>query len=368
MKISVVLPCRNEEKTIGVCIGKIRKALKGKDYEIIVSDSSSDRSAIIAKNLGVKIIKHDKVGYGAAYLEGFSQATGDYIIMGDSDNTYDFLDIPRFIDELDRGYDLVIGHRKRICKAAMPLLHKYIGNPFLSFLMRIFFHEKIKDSQSGFRAIRKDKLKKLNLQTKGMELASEMIVKAIKNKLKIKEIPITYYPRVGESKLRSFNDGWKHLRFMLLYSPIYLFIIPGLILFILGFCVMIRLLFDSFQLFGLTFFTHPSIIGAFLAMIGYQTISLGLFAKTYAVNNLGEEDRFIEKFNRKLNLEKAIKLSLVVFLIGLAIDLKIVLDWIGSGFGGLEKFNLAIFATTLIIISIQTIFSAFFLSILGIKK
>ncbi|MEK6934681.1 MAG: glycosyltransferase family 2 protein [Nanoarchaeota archaeon] len=368
VKISVILPCRNEEKTIGVCIEKIKKALVGKDYEIIVSDSSKDSSAKIASKKEVKVIKHDKEGYGAAYLEGFKAVNGDYIIIGDCDNTYDFLEISKFIDELDKGFDLVVGQRKKIVNGAMPFLHRYVGNPFLSFILRLFFRAKIKDSQSGFRAIRKKRLDKLNLSTKGMEFASEMIVQALKNKLKISEIPITYYPRIGESKLRSFNDGWKHLRFMLLYSPLYLFLIPGIFLFILGLIIMARLLFGPITIFNLTFTDHPFIIGSFLTIVGYQIINLGLFAKVYAITHLNEKNKIVSSLIKYITLERAILLGILLFFIGLIIDLIILLEWFNSGFGGLAKINLAIFGTTIIIMSMQTVFSGFFLSILGIKK
>jgi len=216
-KISIVLPCQNEEKSIGVCIKKIKNALKEKDYEIIVSDSSSDKSAEIAKKLNAKVIKHNKQGYGVAYLEGFKEIKGEYIVMGDADNTYDFLEIPKFITELDKGYDLIIGSRLKgkIKKGAMKPLHRYIGNPLLTWIFNMLFDTKLSDTHSGFRAIKKNKLKKLNLKSPGMEFALEMLIKASKNKLRIQEIPIIYSKRAGESKLNSFRDGIRHLKLML---------------------------------------------------------------------------------------------------------------------------------------------------------
>ncbi len=216
MKYSIVLPCRNEEKAIGICIKKIKKALKQQDYEIIISDSSLDKSAEIAKKLGAKIMKAQK-GYGNAYLEGFKHANGDYIIIGDVDNTYNFLEIPNFIKELEKCYDFVIGSRLKgnIEKNAMKPLHRYIGNPLLTLVFNALFNTKLSDTHSGFRAIKKDALKKLNLKSPGMEFALEMLIKAAKKKLKIKEIPITYSKRIGESKLNSFRDGSRHLKLML---------------------------------------------------------------------------------------------------------------------------------------------------------
>jgi len=215
MKLSVVLPCRNEEKTIKICITKIKKALKGMDYEIIVSDSSSDRSTEIADKLKVKIVNAKK-GYGNSYLEGFKHAKGNYIVMGDADDTYDFLEIPRFIGELDKGYDLVIGSRLKgnIKKGAMKPLHRYIGNPILTLIFNSLFNTRFTDTHSGFRAIKRNSLEKLNLKSTGMEFALEMLIKSAKKKLKIKQIPISYSRRIGESKLNSFKDGLRHLNLM----------------------------------------------------------------------------------------------------------------------------------------------------------
>ncbi|PIN86665.1 hypothetical protein COV19_04090 [Candidatus Woesearchaeota archaeon CG10_big_fil_rev_8_21_14_0_10_44_13] len=218
-EVSVILPCRDEEKTIGLCIGKIRQVFKKEKIngEIIVSDSSTDDSASIADESGAKVIKHGKIGYGNAYFEGFRHARGRYIIMGDSDNTYDFGEITKFLHYLrDKDYDFVIGNRFNgmIKKGAMPFLHRYIGNPLLSFISRIFFRTGIYDINCGFRAIDRRLLDRLGLEMTGMEFASEMVIKAVKYDARIKEIPVNYYERVGESKLRTLRDGWKHISFM----------------------------------------------------------------------------------------------------------------------------------------------------------
>ncbi len=374
MKISVILPCRNEEGSIAICIEKIKKAfesIKEKDYEIIVSDSSRDKSAEIAKKFSkVKIIKHDLDGYGNACLKGIEYAKGNYIVIGDSDNTYDFSEILKFIEQLDKGYDLVIGSRfkGKIEKGAMPFSHKHIGTPVLNFLLSLFFRKKISDCNSGFRAIKKDALNKLSLKTTGMEFASEMLIKAIKNNLKIKEIPITYSKRIGSSKLKSFSDGWKHLRFMLLYSPNYVFLIPGIFLVILGFIVMLLILTRSLTLFGITFQTHPMFIGSVLVILGYQLILTGFFSRIYAHNHLGEKDYKLEKMYRFFNLEKAITAGAIFLLAGLYIFLNILIKWLSTNFGELTTINLSIFALTFIILGIQTIFAGFFFSILGIKE
>ena len=215
MKISVVLPCQNEEQTIGQCIMEIKKTLKGMDYEIIVSDSSTDKSPEIARRLGAIVVRHER-GYGNAYKEGLKHANGHYIIMGDSDGTYDFSEIPLFLEELQKGYDFVIGNRftGQMQKGSMPMLHKYIGNPFLTWLLNVTHGGSLGDVHCGFRAIKRDALQKLDLQSDGMEFASEMIIKALRQGMKIIEIPVSYRRRVGRSKMRSLRDGWRHVRFI----------------------------------------------------------------------------------------------------------------------------------------------------------
>lgn len=219
-EVSVVLPCRNEEDSLGECITKIKNVLRDHKIhgEIIVSDSSDDRSPSIAKNLGVKLVKHEKEGYGRAYLEGFKVTKGKYIFCADPDGTYDFSEIPRFLSHLDKGYDLVVGNRfkGKIENRAMPWLRRYIGNPLISWALHFCFQSKAKDALCGMRAIKKPILKKLELQSEGMEFASEMIIKATQNNLKIKELPINYYRRKGESKLKTFPDGIRHLKLMII--------------------------------------------------------------------------------------------------------------------------------------------------------
>jgi len=365
--ISVVLPCRNEEKTIGICIKKIRQVLEGRDYEIIVSDSSHDNSANIAEKEGAIVVKHNKEGYGNACIEGFKQAKGEILIMGDADNTYDFLEIPKLLKYID-NYDLVMGRRKFIHKGAMPLLHKYIGNPFLSSVLSLFFHKSIKDTHSGLRVIKKKAFEKLNLRTGGMEFASEMIIKAIKNNLKIKETPIHYYKREGISKLETFSDGWKHLRFMLLYSPFFLFLMPGLFVFLLGFFLMGFLYFDLIAIGSFRLFYHPMFAASLGMIIGYQLMIFALFAKTYTTTHLGEKSRLVTMINKYMTIERASLIGILVILLGLITGISIVVKWFNTGFGELQEIKNSIIAITLIILGIQTIFSSFMLSILGIKE
>jgi len=220
MDISVVMPCRDEEATIKKCINKVKKVFKENKLrgEIIISDSSADNSAKIARKLGVRVIKHNKKGYGNAYLEALKHAKGEYIVIGDSDNTYNFLEIPKFLEALNQGYDFVIGSRLRgkIQPNSMKWLHQHIGNPLLTKIFNLLFKTNLSDTHSGFRAFKREILEKLNLKSEGMEFALEMITKVVKNNFKIKEIPINYYPREGGiSKLNSFKDGFRHLTFMI---------------------------------------------------------------------------------------------------------------------------------------------------------
>lgn len=372
MKYSFVLPCRNEENAIAYCIERIKNSMESldiNDYEIIVSDSSTDNSPVIARKLGAKVIKHDKEGYGRAYLEGFKAAKGKYIICGDADGSYDFAEITRFVNYLEEGYDFVIGNRfeGKIEKKAMSWSHRYIGNPILSGALRLFFKAKVHDAHCGMRAITKESLEKLNLRTTGMEFASEMIIKAVRNNLRIKEVPIDYYKRKGKSKLRSFADGWRHLRFMLLYSPLFLFFIPGLIFFLIGIISMAWVYFGPPEILGIKIYYHPMFLSALFIIMGYQLIIFALFAKTYAITHLGDKSA-LDTIYGHLTIEKASIFGILIALAGGIIYLTIFLKWLSTGFGALHEEKNSIVALTLIILGIQTIFSSFMLSILGIKE
>ncbi|MCK9595836.1 glycosyltransferase family 2 protein [Candidatus Pacearchaeota archaeon] len=370
-EISIILPCRNEEQALPFCLSKIKEIIKKYrlDAEIIVSDSSIDESPKIAKREKVRLIKHDKEGYGIAYLEAFEKARGRYIFMTDADGTYDFEKIPYFLKYLKEGYDLVMGNRfaGHIEKGAMPLTHRYIGTPLLSSMLRIFFGKNIKDSQSGMRAISKEALKKLDLKTTGMEFASEMIIKSIKNNLKIKEIPIDYYKRKGKSKLRPFSDAWKHTRFMLLYSPLFLFFIPGLILFLTGFLFLLWFYLGAPEVWGIKLYFHPMFLFSVLTIIGYQLIIFTIFAKSYAINHLGEKSYIMDNLYKYITIEKAGITGIFISFIGAIIYVSILINWIKSGFGSLNEIKNSIIALTFIILGIQTIFSSFMMSILSIK-
>ncbi len=376
--ISIVLPCHNEEKALNKCLLSIRDVIEKNSLsaEIIVVDNQSTDSSrkILLDNQKripqLKIVEETNLGYGAACIKGLMNARGTYMYLADCDNTYDFNDIPRFIEKLDQGYDLVVGNRFQmpIEKGAMPWLHKYIGNPLLSRIVKIFFNVKIGDIHCGARAITKNALGKIVLYTRGMEFASEMVVKAAKQNLKITEIPISYKERIGISKLRSFSDGWRHLRFILLYSPLILFFIPGAILFFLGIISLILLYLSPPKIFGIQFYIHPIFLSSLFIIGGYQLVLFAAFARTYAIAHLGDKDSFIEPLYRHITIEKAGLLGIISAVVGGGIYLYIFIEWISSGFGSLNEIKNAVVALTFVILGIQTFFSAFMLSILGIKE
>lgn len=372
-ELSIILPCLNEEKAIGFCLDEIKQVIRENNLNaeiIVVDNGSTDNSRNIVKEKGADLVYEQKKGYGAAYLKGFESARGRYIFMADADASYDFKEIPRFLEYLKQNHDFVIGNRfnEKIEKGAMTWTHKYIGNPVLSGILRLFFRTKINDSHCGMRAINKRALDKLDVQTTGMEFASEMIVKAVKNKLSIKEVPIKYHRRKGDSKLSSFSDGWKHFRFMLLYSPLFLFFIPGLILFLLGLISMLWIYFGPAQIFGIKLFYHPMFLSALFIIIGYQLIIFALFAKTYSIVHLKEESPLMNQLYKYLTIERASLIGILISLMGLIIYLIVFLRWLNSGFGSLDEAKNSILALTFIIIGIQTIFSSFMLSILSIKE
>lgn len=368
-EVSVVIPTKNEEKSIGICVEKIQSVFKEHNIygEIIVSDSSTDSTPEIAKALGAKVVVPDKLGYGYAYRYGFANASGDYIVMGDGDNTYDFVDIPRLLEPLKRGdADLVIGSRFKgeIKKGAMPWLHKHIGNPVLTWFLNSFFTANVSDAHSGFRAFTKEGWKSMRLRSRGMEFASEMIIEAMRRGLRIKEVPITYYPRGGESKLSSFNDGWRHLKFMLLYTPKHLYIIPGFGLFIFGILMMLSSYFHIH--IGYTPGIHSMIVGSLSSIVGYEIMMLGLFAGVHGKkNDILEIDGITKAILKHTSLERGLALGVAVLIAGFAYSMKQVLRWWESGFNLLPMNGQDMIGFTFLVIGVQTVFFSFFLSMIG---
>lgn len=375
MLLSVLIPCLNEDKTIGDCIQKARAAIEKLKIaaEIVVIDNgSSDTSAAIASSLGARVVYEPKRGYGNAYKKGFAEARGTYIVMGDADDTYDFLDIEKFLQPLIEGKaDFVMGSRFKgsIYRGAMPWANRYIGNPLLTSFINFLFHAKLSDAQCGMRAISSEAYRKLHLLTSGMEFASEMIVSALRKNLRIAEVAIHYYPRKAESKLHPLQDGWRHIRFMLLFSPTHLFLIPGLCMFMAGMSILTMMLFTSFTIAGHKWDIHCMVVSSFITILGFQILNLGFYAKTFSLTQgYVEQDRSLELMWRFFNLEKALAIGIAMFLVGLFFNIFIFVKWIELGFGPLNEMRKALFALTLMVIGAQTLFSAFFLSMLGIKK
>ncbi len=371
VEVSVVIPTLNEEKSIGICIEKVKKVFEkyNIDGEIIVSDNSTDKTPEIARSLGAKVVTPDKRGYGYAYLYAFKHAKGKYIVIGDADNTYDFLEIPKLLEPLKKGEaDLVIGSRFKgeIKKGAMPWLHKYIGNPLLTWFLNIFFKAGVSDAHSGFRAFTREALEKMRLRCHGMEFASEMIIEAVRRGLRIKEVPITYYPRQGESKLSSFSDGWRHLKFMLLQTPKHLYYIPGSLLFVFGMSLVILMNLTTVRIGQVVLGVNSIIAASLLAIVGYQLIFLGLFSSVYG-HSRGylELDRLTKFVAEHISLEKGATIGLAIFAVGCLYALSLIVKWIQSGFKELPVVNQSILGLTLLVIGLQTIFFSFFLSMLG---
>jgi glycosyltransferase involved in cell wall biosynthesis len=360
------MPCLNEERTVGECVDRAFEVFKNRkvDGEVIVVDNgSTDNSARIAREHGAKVIHEPKRGYGNAYLTGFKNARGEIIVMADSDGTYDLREMPLLLDTFDDSTDLVMGSRLRgkIEDGAMPWLHRYVGNPLLTAILNILFKAHISDAHCGMRAIKKEALEKMNLKTAGMEFASEMVIKAAKNGLRIKEVPVSYHPRVaGEAKLVSVQDGWRHVRFMFLYKHAMLFLTPGTFFFLLGL---------MFLLFSSPFRYHTAILGSLFTILGFQVITLGVFSKVYAaIHEIDKPDRITALLMRYNVLEYGLLLGSVIFLAGALMGLNILMLWISKGFGELAQIRNAILSSTFAIVGVQMIFAAIFISVLLLEK
>lgn len=369
--VSIILPSMNEEKTIEICIQKALTVFEQYNIEgeIIVVDNSDDRTAEIANSMGAIVINSVK-GYGNAYLAGLSRARGDYIAIADADNTYDLLELPKFLDPLIAGEaDFVIGSRLKgtIKKGAMPWLHRYIGNPLLTRILNYCFDINISDAHCGMRAFTRNALDKITLKTHGMEMASEMVIEFAKKGQKIKDIPITYYARNSPSKLNSFQDGWRHIRFMMLYKPVPFLFVPGLSVFILGLFLTVTILLKGDV--G-TSRLHSFILGSLLLIAGAQIIGMGLYMKAYgAVHGLYEgENSYIIKILDWHSLENEIVAGIVIAGIGFIFGLKVLFTWIYSGYGAISEVENAVVSMVFSIIGVQIIFLAIFISVLMLER
>jgi glycosyltransferase involved in cell wall biosynthesis len=371
IRVSVVIPCLDEAENIERCVAAARDALEtaGLDGEVLVVDNASvDDSADLARSAGARVVREPRRGYGSAYLAGFAAAHGEYIVMADADLTYDFNDIPRFVAELEDGGQLVMGDRMdNIQPGAMHWMHRYVGNPILTGVLNLFYRTGVNDAHCGMRAVRREVLPELDLRTTGMEFASEMVIRAAKENLDIRQLPIEYHPRGGESKLSRFRDGWRHLRFLLVHSPTYLFVIPGAAMAALGAIAVLTVL-TRLSLFGRSWDLHAEIGGALLMIVGTQILALGLCAHAYGSYFMGERDAWFDRMRARFRLEHGLALGGAFIVAGIVVGAFIVVTWINRGFGQLSEERTAVLAATLLIVGIQIFFSSFLLSILGLRR
>jgi glycosyltransferase involved in cell wall biosynthesis len=369
--VSVVIPCLNEAENIEECVRSALEAMEqaGIPGEVVVADNDSeDGSAELAAAAGARVVHEPRRGYGSAYLAGFAAARGEYIVMGDADLTYDFNEIPHFVAELDKGAQLVMGDRMdNIHPGAMPWLHRYVGNPILTGILNFFFRTGVSDAHCGMRGFRRDILPTLDLRTTGMEFASEMVIRASKEKLVITEFPIEYHPRGGESKLSSFRDGWRHLRFLLVHSPTHLFVLPGAIMLAIGAIVM-GLVLGEASIFGRVWGIHAELGGAMLVIAGVQVISLGLAAHAYGAYFMGEKDAWFDRMRARFKLEHGLILGGGLLALGLIMCIVIFIYWANRGFADLGNGATAVVASVFVILGLQVVFSSFLLSILGLRR
>ena len=373
------MPCLNEVETLAACIRKALSAIDKYDLaaEIIVADNgSTDGSQAVAEKLGARVVEVARKGYGSALIGGIEAARGRFVIMGDADDSYDFSAIGPLVDKLRQGYDLVMGNRFSggIAAGAMVWSHRWVGNPVLTFISRVFFRTPVGDMHCGLRGFRKDAIDKLHLRATGMEFASEMVIKASLRRLKIAEVPVTLSPdgRSRPPHLRTWRDGWRHLRFMLLFSPRWLFLYPGLALFSSGAVVGALLETGPKQIGPATFDIHTLLLAAFSCLIGYQLVVFAVFTKVFAMQqgfhpaNPGYTAMF-----RYVNLETGLAVGALMLVLGVAGTILAVLSWGSVGFGALDPgltMREVIPAALLITLGVQTIFASFFLSILGMEE
>ncbi|GAC1473709.1 MAG: glycosyltransferase [Candidatus Dormibacteraceae bacterium] len=379
VEISIVMPCLNEAETLAACIQKAQRAIakEGVTAEIIVADNgSTDGSQVIAKEMGARVVSVTRKGYGSALIGGIDAAHGRFVIMGDADDSYDFTAIAPLIEKLREGYDLVVGNRFAggIEAGAMPWSHRWIGNPALTLLSRVLFHTPVGDMHCGLRGFRKSAYQQLRLRATGMEFASEMVIKASLKRMKIAEVPVTLSPdgRSRPPHLRTWRDGWRHLRFMLLFSPRWLFLYPGIALFVAGLIIGTLLETGSKHIGPVSFDIHTLLLAGFACLIGYQLVVFAVFTKVFAMQQgFHPPNRTYSTIFRYMRLESGLLIGALMFVVGIVVTLIAVLSWQSVGFGSLDPrttMREIIPAAVLLTLGVQTIFASFFLSILGIDN
>ncbi len=379
VELSVVMPCLDEAETLATCIDKVHRFFErsGVRGEVVVADNgSTDGSQQIARDHGARVVDVERRGYGSALRGGIEAARGRFVVMGDADDSYDFLALDDFLRELRAGCDLVMGNRFRggIAPGAMPFLHRYLGNPVLSLIGRVFFRAGVGDFHCGLRGFRKDAYAKMKLRSTGMEFASEMVIKSTLLGLDIAEVPTTLQPdgRTRAPHLRTWRDGWRHLRFMLLFSPRWLFLIPGVIAFVIGAVVAGALVQGPVVLGAVEFDIQTLYAASMLSLLGYQLIVFALFTKAFAVTEgFHPRPAYYDWIYDYINLEAGVIVGLAMFAVGVGLLASAILGWQAVDFGGLdprETMRQVVPGGLLMTLGVQTIYSSFFLSILGLDR
>jgi len=368
--VSVVIPCLDEAETIAECVTTARAVLdeSGLHGEVVVVDNGSmDGSGDLARAAGARVVDEPRRGYGSAYLAGLAAADGEYIVMVDADLTYDFREIPNFVRELEDGAELVVGNRMRgVQPGAMSWLSR-VGNPVLSGFLNALHRTNVGDAHCGMRALRRSVLPLLNLRTVGMEFASEMVIRATREQLDVRELPIELHPRAGTSKLSPFRDGWRHLRLIVVYNPTFLFLIPGAVMFAVG-CLITLMVFVQVPFLGRDLYIHSLIVGCLLILLGVQAIGLGLCARVFGAYFISDKDQLLQRLGARFKLEHGLVLAVVLVATGFALFAVVVGQWISGGFGELREARLAILAATVVAVGAQVFFTSFLLSILGLRR
>lgn len=382
LELTIVMPCLNEADTVATCVEKALRALKegNIDGEVLVADNgSTDGSQKLARDLGARVVDVKEKGYGNALMGGIAAARGKYVIMGDADDSYDFLEVPKFVEQLRKGYDLVQGCRLpsgggRVLPGAMPFLHRWWGNPMFSLMARWWFGAPIHDVYCGLRGFTKAHYLSLDQRCTGMEFATEMIIKSSLYRVKIAEVPITLHPdgrKAHAPHLKTFRDGWRTLRFFLMYSPQWLFQLPGLLLVLVG-LVGYTVALPGLSINGITFDAHTLLFASLAILCGYQAILFSLFSTTFAVNeNMRPASARYNRFFEIVNLERGLILAVVALLVGCGLLISAIFQWKTANFGALDysrTMRWVIPGSTLTALGFQTLLSSFFVSILGMRK
>ncbi len=376
VEVSVVLPCLNEALSVGICIDKALATLKRMEVkgEVVVADNgSTDGSIEIAEKHGARVVRVEARGYGNALRKGIGEARGKFIVMGDADDSYDFSEVPRFLEKWHEGFELVMGNRflGEIKPAAMPWLHKHFGNPAITWTLNSLFDGNIGDAYCGMRGFSKALYEQADLRCTGMEFALELVIKAMKLGAPVTEIPITLWPdkRGRPPHLRTFQDGWRSLRFMLLYAPNWLFLFPGTMLFLLGVAIVLWLLPGPRHLGRTEIDLHTMLFGTMFALTGAQIVSIGIMAKVYSLTErFSRNQHSLERWLSRVKLEQGLVVGAILMLAGGSGAVWLLWKWIASGFGHLYHVRVVIFLALCFLLGVQVIFASFFISMLGISR